>query len=252
MNSYVKNLKRIEFVVTYACTGCCKHCSQGEHGGSGRHISAETAAEVVRKTAAEYNITSVMTFGGEPLLYPETVYAVHSAAAKMNIPKRQLITNGFFSKDSGRIKAVSKKLSECGVTDILLSVDVFHQETIPLVPVKEFAGEISRLGVPLRVHPAWLVGEEHDNPYNRRTIEILAEFGQMGISRSEGNVIIPNGNALKYLRSYYDMSREYISPYEEDPEDIRAICVEPDGYVLGGNVFKTDILQILENYVPHV
>ena len=34
MNKYLKNLNRIEFVVTMACTGKCKHCSQGEHKGS--------------------------------------------------------------------------------------------------------------------------------------------------------------------------------------------------------------------------
>ena len=39
-----------------------------------------------------------MTFGGEPLLYPETVCKIHSAAKEMNIPKRELITNGYFSK----------------------------------------------------------------------------------------------------------------------------------------------------------
>ena len=34
MNKYLKNLNRIEFVVTMACTGKCKHCSQGEHRSS--------------------------------------------------------------------------------------------------------------------------------------------------------------------------------------------------------------------------
>jgi len=28
-NQYLKNPNKIEFVVTYACTGHCKHCSEG-------------------------------------------------------------------------------------------------------------------------------------------------------------------------------------------------------------------------------
>ena len=68
MNQYVKHLNRIEFVVTYACTGSCKHCSEGEHSRSGVHIDADAAAGVVRDLAGQYGITSVMTFGGEPLL----------------------------------------------------------------------------------------------------------------------------------------------------------------------------------------
>ena len=47
MNEYVKNPNRIEFVVTTACTGRCKHCSEGEHIGKGRaeHIDADAAVE---------------------------------------------------------------------------------------------------------------------------------------------------------------------------------------------------------------
>lgn len=250
MNEYIKNLNRIEFVVTFACTGRCKHCSEGEHSGLGEHLDAEKAAAVVRDVAGRYHIDSVMTFGGEPLLYPETVYAVHAAAKELNIPKRQLITNGFFSKDTAKIKLAARNLAQCGVNDILLSVDAFHQETIPLEPVREFAAEIDRLGVRLRVHPAWLVDRGHDNPYNDRTDEILAEFEAMGISQSDGNIIFPKGNALKYLGAYYDMNKTYTSPYEDNPSDVQSISIKPDGDLLGSNIYKTDILEILERYTP--
>ncbi len=250
MNQYVKNLNRIEFVVTYACTGRCKHCSEGEHLGKSEYIDAETAARVVREVAGNYEIESLMTFGGEPLLHPEAIYAIHAAAKEMNIPKRQLITNGFFSKDSEQIKAVAGNLAQSGVNDICLSVDAFHQETIPLDPVKQFAMEVKRCGVPVKVHPAWLVAMDDDNTYDQRTRELLAEFEEMGIEYSEGNVIFPSGNALKYLGEYFDKEKEYVNPYEEDETDIRAISIEPNGNVLHGNVFETDILEILEKYEP--
>ncbi len=250
MNQYVKNLERIEFVVTYACTGRCKHCSEGEHVSEGEYVDAGIAARVVEKVSDKYSIESVMTFGGEPLLHQEAIYAIHAAAKEMNIPKRQLITNGFFSKDPEKIKAVAENLAQSGVNDICLSVDAFHQETIPLDPVKQFAMEVKRCGVPVKVHPAWLVAVDDDNTYNQRTRELLAEFEEMGIEYSEGNVIFPSGNALKYLGEYFDKEKEYVNPYEEDVEDIRAISIEPNGNVLGGNVYKTDILEILEKYEP--
>ena len=53
MNQYLKNLNKIEFVVTYACTGRCKHCSEGEHTSCGERIDPEIAADAVRKIAAE-------------------------------------------------------------------------------------------------------------------------------------------------------------------------------------------------------
>ncbi len=251
MNEYLKNLNRIEFVVTMACTGKCKHCSQGEHRTS-ENIDKNLAANAVRKIAKEYNIDSVMTFGGEPLLCYDTVCEIHKTAKQMNIPHRQLITNGYFSKDSDKITFVANKLAESGVNEILLSVDAFHQETIPLHYVKAFAEAINDTGVKIKVHPAWLVSPEADNPYNNKTKEILAEFNQMGIETNEGNIIFPSGSAVKYLSEYFDLSKEQKSPYWEDPTDIRAICFSANGNILRGNIYKQDIAEILEKYTPEI
>ena len=249
MNKYLQNLNRIEFVVTLACTGKCNHCSQGDHK-TNENIDKDIAAEAIRKTAKEYNIKSVMTFGGEPLLYPETVCEIHKAAKEMNIPKRQLITNGYFSKDINKIREVAKMLSECGVNDILLSVDAFHQETIPIEYVKAFAENIVNNKLPIRVHPAWLVSEDDNNKYNIITREILSEFNTMGIETSDGNVIFPSGNALKYFSEYFEESETEQNPYQEDPTDIRAICFSANGDILGSNIYKQDISEILASYLP--
>ena len=249
MNKYLKNLNRIEFVVTMACTGRCKHCSQGEHRNSG-NIDKNTAADAVRRIAAEYEIKSVMTFGGEPLLCPETVCEIHKAAREMNIPKRQLITNGFFCRDIGRINRIAREIIESGVNEILLSVDAFHQETIPLEYVIEFAEAVKTADITFRVHPAWLVSPENNNVYNEKTREILSVFNKMGIETGEGNVVFPSGNALEYLSEYFDMNEEIRNPYEEDPTDIRAICFSANGDILDGNIYENDICDILLNYKP--
>lgn len=61
MNEYLKNLNRIEFVVTMACTGHCKHCSEGEHIGKGEYIDGDIAARAVHDICQNYNIQSLMT-----------------------------------------------------------------------------------------------------------------------------------------------------------------------------------------------
>ncbi len=249
MNKYLKNLNRIEFVVTMACTGSCKHCSQGEHKSSEK-IDKIFASDAIRKIAQKYNINSVMTFGGEPLLCYETVCEIHNTAKEMEIPNRQLITNGYFTKDYKKIKTVSEKLSECGVNEILLSVDAFHQETIPLEYVKFFAENIKNKGIKIQVHPAWLVSADDDNSYNNKTRELLFEFTEMGIKTSEGNVIFPSGNAIRYLGEYFNLSENTKNPYEEDPTDIKAICFSADGDILGSNIYKQDINEILSSYCP--
>lgn len=250
MNEYVKNLNRIEFVVTMACTGKCKHCSEGEHIDCKGHIDTELAVKSIHEVCGKYKIESLMTFGGEPLIYPETVCAIHKAATEVGIEKRQLITNGFFSNKKERIEEVVQKLEESGVDSLLLSVDAFHQETIPLEPVKYFAECASKTKMHIKLSPAWLVSEDDSNPYNLRTREILKEFEKLNISAGSGNVVFPSGNALKYLGEYFDPGVVYISPYDEDPRDIRAISFSPNGDVLNGNVHEKDILDILEVYQP--
>ena len=249
MNQCLKNLNKIEFVVTYACTGRCKHCSEGEHASCGERIDPKISAEAVRKISAEYDIQTVMTFGGEPLLYPDAVYAIMTAASELNIPRRQVITNGYFSKNADKIHEVAEQLAVCGVNDLLLSVDAVHQEAIPLCLVKQFAAEAKKCGIPIRLQPAWLVSATDDNPYNRKTKEILGSFADVKIPVGEGNVIFPEGNALRYLAEYFtDTLPE--NPYAEDPRDVRCVSFEPNGDVLGGNVYERDIMEIIRDYLP--
>ena len=249
MNKYLKNLSKIEFVITNACTGKCKHCSEGEHKHCGEHIVPAVSSNAVRQIAKEYNLQTVMTFGGEPLLYPETVYSVMSVAKELNIPKRQVITNGYFSNNTDKIREVAQNLAVFGVNDLLLSVDAFHQETIPLETVRIFAQNCKSFNIPIRLQPAWLVGKNDNNLYNKKTREILNTFSDLEIPESDGNIIFPEGNALKYLSEYF-IDNSPVNPYEENPKDVRCISVSPNGDTLGGNICNQDILEIINNYKP--
>lgn len=253
MNKYLKNLQRIEFVVTSSCTGKCKHCSQGEHKTE-VCIDKDLSVDAVRKIATEYKINSVMTFGGEPLLCRDTVCEIHKAAKEINIPHRQLITNGYFSKDSDEIKDVAEKLIDCGVNDILISVDAFHQETIPIDVVKTFAIYIKEYSIntdaKVRIQPAWLVSSTDNNRYNIITRNLLDEFKNLGFDENQGNIVFPSGNALKYFSEYFEQNEIVKNPYEENPEDIKAICFSSNGDILGSNFYKKDILGILSSYNP--
>ena len=248
-NKHLKSLEKIEFVVTNACTGRCKHCSEGAHENCGERIDPTLAAEAVRKIAREYDIKTVMAFGGEPLLYPDATLAIISAATEAGVPKRQVITNGFFTTDGEKMQAMAAALSLCGVNDLLLSVDAFHQEAIPLETVRRFAVALVECGVPVRLQPAWLVSREDNNPYNEKTRELLASFADLDIPIGDGNIVFPEGNAPIFLSEYFTKEIP-VNPYEEDPADLRCISFSANGDVLGGNIYKTDIMDIIEKYNP--
>lgn len=263
MNPYL-NINRIEFIVTDHCTGRCRHCSVGDrvaHPREAHHVPAEAAVKAVRFLAEHYDMQSVMTFGGEPLLYPDVVCAIHRTAAECGIPRRQIITNGYFSRDDGRIREVAQALAAAGVNDVLLSVDVFHQETIPLEPVRSFAKALTAAAVPARLQPAWVVNEAFACPENARTRDILASFADTGLPVHEGNDIFMAGNAIGHLAQYYPPPRLDMAdccgsmPYTEPLTDQRALSIEPDGNVtvcgfVIGNVCREDMADVLVRYDP--
>ena len=139
------------------------------------------------------------------------------------------------------------RLADSGINNILLSVDAFHQETIPIEIVNHFTEAVKK-NISIKTNPVWLVSNTADSPYNQRTSEILKEFEKIGIEVSEGNIIFPSGNALKYLGEYFDSNKES-NPYLQNPKDIQAISIFQNGDTLDGTVYKTDIISIIENYM---
>jgi MoaA/NifB/PqqE/SkfB family radical SAM enzyme len=210
-----------------------------------------------------FEIGSVMCFGGEPLLYPEVVCSIISEAYECGIPRRDIITNGYFSKLDAKIAETVIALDKAKVTRVLLSVDAFHQETIPADKVYTFASLIKECGhIPIKLHPAWLVGREDDNEYNRKTQKVLQVFEDLKLPISEGNVIFPSGNAAKYLSAYYPEHKVNLdsicgqAKYTTPLDQVDTISILPNGDVcicsfVIGNAYEEDILSIIKRYQPY-
>ncbi len=263
MNPYL-HINRLEFILTDRCTGRCLHCSAGErvaHPRREAHVPVDASVGAIRFLAEHYDMHSVMTFGGEPLLYPEAVCGIHRAAAECGIPCRQIITNGYFSREETHIREVALALADAGVNDVLLSVDAFHQETIPLEPVRTFALALKHAGVRTRLQPAWVVNEGFDCPENTRTRDILISLADTGLPVHEGNDIFMAGNAIKHLSHYYPPARLDMTdrcgsmPYTEPLTHQTSLSIEPDGNVtvcgfVIGNVLHQSMQDIVSHYDP--
>lgn len=261
MNPYMK-LKRLEFPVTFRCTGSCKHCSNGTVRPEA-HINTQRAVSVVRELCGQHALESVMTFGGEPLLYSKTVCEIHKTAKDCGVPLRQVITNGFFTTDEAKMRDTAFRLADAGVNSLLLSVDCFHQETIPVEAVYSFAEAVIKAGIPgVQLQPAWVVNRSHQNPYNQATEDYLDCFSNLGISVSDGNAIFPAGNAVVYLSEYYPkrpFDLEYQcgdAPYTEKLDGVSCLSISPDGDVMVccfviGNIYHEKILDIVKRYQPN-
>lgn len=236
MARYV-NLKCAEFIVTYRCNSHCKHCHVGIEKRKSYPIflSPELARKAVRELAEVYPMKYVMTFGGEPLLYPETVFAVHDTATKCGIPGRTIITNTSLPAEEDEFRLVAQKLANCGVNCMYLSVDVFHQEYIPLSVVKQNTRLLLEAGIEnLAWNVSWVVSPEADNPWDDRTRYILHELDDLGLEKDD-ITITPDGAAAHNLWEYMP-PRQLIpsgtcgdKPFTGPLDEVTSITVEPDG-----------------------
>jgi hypothetical protein len=256
------DINRIEFIVTFQCGGRCRHCQIGNDinkRGPHRHVLSDYAVEAVKKIASVYNVDSIMTFGGEPLYYPEVTAAIHKAATDCKIETRQIITNGYFTNSTGKSGIVANALADAGVNNLLLSVDAFHQEHIPFEPVYQFARDIVDSKIPgAKLYPAWLVNSEHQNPYNMKTKEILARFSNLSVDINEyENQVSPLGRATNLLREYYEKAELNITKHEcSELLTVTNISIVPNGdfMVCGfviGNIYEEDVLDIIAHYNPY-
>jgi MoaA/NifB/PqqE/SkfB family radical SAM enzyme len=265
MNPYL-DLHRLEFSITYRCSAHCLHCQVKDELRRSVPAAIDPAlgAQIVHRVAGAYPLRSLMTFGGEPLLYPEAVCAIHEAAQQEGIAHRSIITNASVPRPGAAFRALGRRLVECGVNAILISVDAFHQACIPLQVVERNARALAEAGIEELVwNPCWVVSRGHDNPWNRRTREILDALSHLPAREDEGNVVQPDGHARDTLAEFLPPKVPLPAgscgdmPYTGPLNEIGSIGIEPDGAVTVchelaiGNAAQEDILDILQRYDPY-
>lgn len=260
------DLQRIEFVVTYRCISHCKHCAIADDKRASEPVALDPklAASIVRSVARQHAPQSVMTFGGEPLLFLDTVCAVHAAAKASGIEQRQVITNAGWPRREAESRGLAFRLAESGVTSMAISVDCFHQEHIALHVVEQNVQALIEAGIDrLTWNPCWVIAREHDNKWNSETNAILRALAHLPVAQSEGNVVQPTGNALVWLTDWMPGRVPNPSgscgdmPYTGKLDEVDSISVQPDGSIAVcneftiGNAGQRDILEILRDYDPN-
>jgi hypothetical protein len=265
MNQFL-TVDRIEFVVTYRCNSHCKHCQVGQNKRASRPTAIDEglAVQIIRDITQAYSPRSIMTFGGEPLLFPDVVCAIHAAARANGIGERQVITNAGWPRSEAEFREVAFRLADSGANDMCISVDCFHQEYIPLSVVERNVQSLVDAGIGrLEWNPCWVVSKEHDNPWNRHTQSVLQALAHLPVAESEGNVVQPEGNARIWLRDF--MPSRILTPtgacgdmpYTGRLDEVSGISVEPDGSIavcdefVIGNAAQRDVVEMLRSYDPY-
>jgi hypothetical protein len=263
MSQYI-NLNRLEFFITGLCSSNCKHCSVKPKSFHNRHIDKDLAAAIVKRVTEKYNLDSVMTFGGEPLLFPDIVCAIHREARNAGVSTRQVITNGLWSRSGEETERIASDIAEAGVNNVLVSVDAFHQEFISIGFVRKSLLALLKAGINnIKLSPCWIISEKDKNRYNETTKQLLQELEDLRIPLGRGNILVPEGAALEHLHEFVParkiMWNESCSNirYSDPLDAIQSVCIDPDGQINAcrgfviGNAVEGDISEALDRYDPY-
>ena len=261
------DVSRVEYLLTKRCTGWCEHCAvmteDRNPDRSYEDLDAVVAASTVLYSTGK--VTSMMVYGGEPLLYPATVQRLFHLARTYNVPTRELITNGYFSRNPSVIADTAVRLVDSDVTLIHLSVDAFHQSRIPLPYVEQFIAHILGQGfTELFLHPSWVVERGHQDHYNVTTEQLLTSLVEKyGVRVSQGNDITPAGYNRHTLSDYYprlpDLPVQNCRdiPWANSPDKVHSLRFLPNGDVhicraaILGNIYQSTISDLIESYDPY-
>lgn len=258
MSKFTEKIKEIRFEITYACNSRCRHCVSARRN-TGAYLEAKPAVEMLRELSKASRLSTVSIYGGEPMLYPDTVAAICSTARELGIPQRRLSTNGGLWEQISEMEKQVDMILSSGVTEVALSVDTFHMEFIPLIRQHTFAKLLISKGFQgLKLHPVWVVSQGNDNLFNLETKECLRIFRDIDVPIDEGTVIQPEAEAKKYLDRFYQkglFDRKFRCGDEIGTvrlDEPAVIGVRPDGDVTIccftiGNLRQKGILEILDS-----
>lgn len=131
-------------------TGCnanCRICLWGSKLNNGPVMSVKNACNWIDQTHKYQGLKLIGFSGGELFLYLDTMKQIADYAMKKHGVPSGVSTNSFWAKTRDEAYNVLSILYEKGLREMLVSVDDFHQEYIPLEYVKNSLDVAQKLGI---------------------------------------------------------------------------------------------------------
>ncbi len=170
-------LKGLDLLLTYECTSRCIHCCYRAGPGGGETMSVSEVEGYLTAVAGQ-PLEWILLFGGEPF----TCYDLLRECVALAAPLAPVLvfTNGYWATDPDTARHRLAGLQAAGLDYILFSVDAFHQAHVPLERIAVGIEAARQLGYrTIAVDNRCLSTPEADNPFNRRTRELMARLAEL-------------------------------------------------------------------------
>lgn len=184
------------------CNITCRHCAPQCGPKLKKVWDVSLLKQCISDAAKIENLHKSVHFaGGEPFLYFQQMLEL-CKHARTNGFVSSIVTNGFWSRNEGRAKAMFASLVEAGLYRIELSTDIFHQEHLPMPVIRKAIALLKSLGIPVTLRVITTRKYTVDYTIRQMTLEDLD-----GIEIS-GSPVVPLGRALAEVPA----AEYYLSP----------------------------------------
>ena len=120
-------------IANYRCNASCRHCMYGSSPTAENGYMTIEMAKRVCDTLLRHGCQSVHIGGGEPFLRADDLAALVRVIRQSGLELEYIETNaGWLSRDDARNHETLRKVLDAGADCIMVSVDPFHIEFVPL------------------------------------------------------------------------------------------------------------------------
>lgn len=134
-------------ITNYNCSAACRHCMFASSPRAGKAFITEEAAERIARKLKEAGVWSMHIGGGEPFLNFDALCMLLKAMKKYGVGVDYIETNAFWAQDDEEVMRKLRMIRELGAETVMVSVDPFHIEYVPLERPIRLAQALRRLGM---------------------------------------------------------------------------------------------------------
>jgi len=238
-------INELDLLLTYKCNLECDHCFVFGSPDATGTMKISNIREILKQARKIKSVDWIYIEGGEPVLYyPILLWGLREA--KRQGFKTGFITNAYWALSAEDAKEWLKPISEIGISDLIVSDDLFHygkeEENL-----SEYAVQAAKeLGIPT------------SNISIEQPKEYMFQKEWRGKPVREGAVLFKGRPVKKLVKGLPRKPwQEYDKCLDEDFSDQKRVHIDPFGYVhvcqgvAIGNMKKTPLFRLFEQFDPY-
>ncbi len=119
-------------ITNYTCTAACRHCMFASSPERPKEYITDEMSDRIALLLQKAKTASVHIGGGEPFMNFRALCSLIESLNRCGIGVDYIETNAFWCSEEEFVKKRLDKLRQLGVTTVMVSVDPFHIEFVPL------------------------------------------------------------------------------------------------------------------------